>query len=134
MMRYKVHFLPRRNFVAKQTSIQEMKMQDLKDLQRKVNAEVEKREAEARTEKLAQLRVLADELDVAIVEKAGVGDTGLRRRRVGKQGKDRKARASGDIVYRDPNGNQWTGRGRRPKWIVEAQERGEDIEQFRIAS
>src|SRR3712207_4670032 len=114
--------------MAKQASIQEMKIQDLKDLQTKVNAEVERREAEARAEKLAQLRVLADELDVAIVEKDGVGGMGLRRRKVGKQGKDRKTRASGDIVYRDASGNQWSGRGRRPKWVAEAQDRGEDIE------
>jgi len=92
---------------------------------------------------LKELRVLRDQVDDAIVareqqdradvkakladmaEKAGfdVGELfGTRRR--GKRG-------SGVVMYRnakDPS-QTWSGRGRRPNWLIEA---GGNIERFRV--
>ncbi|MCK8786762.1 H-NS histone family protein [Roseomonas sp. NAR14] len=36
--------------------------------------------------------------------------------------------------YRGPNGEEWTGRGRKPKWLMAAEADGKDPEQFRIAA
>lgn len=35
-------------------------------------------------------------------------------------------------TYRDAVGNVWTGRGRRPKWLVEALERGASVDDFKV--
>lgn len=36
------------------------------------------------------------------------------------------------VKYDDGNGNRWTGRGRRPRWLVAAIEAGASIEDFRV--
>ena len=36
------------------------------------------------------------------------------------------------IKYRDENGNTWTSRGSRPKWLVAALESGRKIEDFLV--
>jgi DNA-binding protein H-NS len=37
------------------------------------------------------------------------------------------------VKYRDDNGNAWTGRGKTPRWIIEAEKAGRFREQFRVA-
>lgn len=34
--------------------------------------------------------------------------------------------------YRDEFGNTWTGRGRKPKWLLQAIERGANIDDFLV--
>ena len=34
--------------------------------------------------------------------------------------------------YRGPNGEEWSGRGRLPRWLVKAMEAGADRDSFRI--
>jgi DNA-binding protein H-NS len=36
------------------------------------------------------------------------------------------------VKYRDNNGNAWTGRGKTPKWIIEAEKAGENREELRV--
>jgi DNA-binding protein H-NS len=36
------------------------------------------------------------------------------------------------IKYRDENGNTWTSRGSRPKWLVAALDSGRKIEEFLV--
>lgn len=36
------------------------------------------------------------------------------------------------IRYRDDNGNTWTGRGSKPRWLAEALETGAALEQFAV--
>jgi len=42
--------------------------------------------------------------------------------------------APADVEYRDPDNPSltWTGKGRKPKWLKEREEAGEDIEDFRV--
>ena len=37
------------------------------------------------------------------------------------------------IKFRDPNGNEWTGRGKKPQWVEDLVANGGDLEQYRIA-
>ncbi len=37
------------------------------------------------------------------------------------------------VKYRDKHANTWTGRGKTPKWIVEAEKDGKSREEFRVA-
>lgn len=36
------------------------------------------------------------------------------------------------VKYRDSNGNKWSGRGRLPKWLVEAEKTGKKRDQFLV--
>jgi DNA-binding protein H-NS len=36
------------------------------------------------------------------------------------------------IKYRDEAGNTWTGRGKTPRWLVEAEKAGKPRESFKI--
>jgi len=45
-----------------------------------------------------------------------------------------KAAAKPEALYRDANGNEWSGgRGRRPQWVMALLEKGEDLESYRIS-
>ena len=44
----------------------------------------------------------------------------------------RKAGAKIPVKYRDENGNTWTGRGKTPIWILEAEKAGKSREIFRV--
>ena len=42
-------------------------------------------------------------------------------------------RAASPAKYRGPNGETWSGgRGRKPQWVVDALQKGKDLEDFRI--
>ena len=46
--------------------------------------------------------------------------------------KPRQARGKVAIKYRDDKGNAWTGRGKTPRWMVEAEKSGKTRESFKI--
>jgi DNA-binding protein H-NS len=47
----------------------------------------------------------------------------------------RKASAPGDAKYRNPKdaSQTWTGRGRKPNWLVDAVSKGQKLESFLVA-
>jgi len=49
------------------------------------------------------------------------------------RGRGRKKAASGVAKYRNPaTGEQWTGKGRKPGWLVQALEQGRSMDEFKI--
>jgi DNA-binding protein H-NS len=46
--------------------------------------------------------------------------------------KTKKTRGTVAIKYRDDKGNTWTGRGKTPRWLVEAEKSGKSRETFKI--
>jgi DNA-binding protein H-NS len=49
------------------------------------------------------------------------------------RGKGRRKASSGVAKYRNPvTGEQWTGKGRKPGWMVQALEQGKSMDDFRI--
>ena len=44
-----------------------------------------------------------------------------------------KTRVKVAAKYRDDKGNSWTGRGKTPRWLVEAEKSGKSREAFRIS-
>lgn len=50
-------------------------------------------------------------------------------------GTDKKTKTSktvGEVAYRHTSGATWTGRGRRPQWIIDAAATPAGIEQFKV--
>jgi DNA-binding protein H-NS len=45
----------------------------------------------------------------------------------------KKAKSVVPAKYRDSSGNTWSGRGKRPRWLVDALEHGHTLEAFRVS-
>ena len=41
--------------------------------------------------------------------------------------------SSAPVKYRSPDGETWSGRGRKPRWLVEAVKKGYDLESLRVS-
>jgi DNA-binding protein H-NS len=50
----------------------------------------------------------------------------------GTTAKARKVRGKVAIKYRDDKGNTWTGRGKTPRWLAEAEKAGKQRDTFKI--
>lgn len=103
------------------TNIENMNSKELADLIEAASGKLaQQKEAEKAAVK-AELEALAQERGFTIAELFG-------------SEKVKAPRAKVAPVYRDPENpqNTWTGRGRKPKWLVGALNGGCDIESFRI--
>lgn len=99
----------------KRSQLERMKVEDLRVLREQVDEAIAVRERQERED---LKKKLAD-----IVFKSGFSMTDL-------VGRERRRRSA--IKYRNPRDptQTWTGRGRRPTWLVKA---GGDIEKYRVA-
>jgi len=70
-------------------------------------------------------------LGVTVVDLKG-GDVPVARK--SGEAKVAKPRKTGTVAvkYKDEAGNTWTGRGKSPRWLVEAEKTGKTREQFLI--
>ena len=105
--------------MAKINGIEKLSYVELINLQKRVEEAIaEKRAADAQTTK-EQLRAMA--------EKAGFDIKEL----FGKRG---SPKGTGVAKYRNPKDSSqtWTGRGRKPNWLVDAVKKGAKLESFAI--
>jgi DNA-binding protein H-NS len=75
------------------------------------------------------------ELAGAITEiKRLMGEFGITLEDLGGKAGKSKVRASVAAKYRDPaSGKTWSGRGRRPGWVVELENQGKSLDDCKIA-
>ena len=89
-------------------------------------AELDKRIAEAkntgRAKAIAEIRELMERYSLSPTDLTGVAKRSL------KAGSGRSVAAK----YKDSNGNSWSGRGLKPKWLTTALAEGKKIEDFAI--
>ncbi len=99
------------------SQLEKMSLKDLNVLHEKIQAAIEEKRVSERQEVRAKMEELARESGFSVFELFG-----------GRGGKRGKVAPK----YRNPKdpSQTWTGRGRRPKWIVEA---GGDLKRFLIA-
>jgi len=89
---------------------------------------------------IKKVRALMKKLGVSLSDLAAGTAESARRGRPSKTAaarsangaKPRKARGKVAIKYRDDKGNTWTGRGKTPRWLVEAEKSGKTRESFKI--
>lgn len=91
---------------------------------------IEKRDSKIAGEKtalIAEFRQRAAELGIAVEDIYPRGAESL-----GGRGRKQRKDAGNPVAakYRGPNGEEWSGRGRRPAWLVEAIAGGQDISTF----
>ena len=101
----------------KKGELERMSLKELRDLQVRVASAIATREQEEKIELKNKLAEMAGKAGFSVAELFGHG---------------RKTRGPASIKFRHPQDASltWTGRGRRPRWLVKA---GGDIERFRVA-
>lgn len=95
---------------------------DLRNLQEQIKGELKKRE----TQEVAKAR----EQILAIAQSVGMPLKDL----IGNGAKAAKQPGSVAVRYRHPDNSsqQWTGRGRQPKWVKEWVDGGKSIDKLRV--
>jgi len=105
--------------MAKINGLEDMSYAQLLQLQERVEAAIAERKSEhARTTK-DQLRAMAEKAGFKLEELFG-----------GKRG----GKGAGVAKYRNPKdpSQTWTGRGRKPNWLVDAVKKGAKLDSFSI--
>jgi DNA-binding protein H-NS len=101
-------------------NIEKMSLKDLLDLE----AKVQKAIANARERERSEIKQKVE----ALVQTAGFSVSELFGGRGGPRGKAVAAK----FVNPDDRSQTWTGRGRKPKWLVAKLEKGAKMEDFAI--
>jgi DNA-binding protein H-NS len=106
--------------MAKITGIEKASYRELVEARDAIDAALAKRKDEERSEVKRKIAALAGESGFEITELFGG-------RRGGK-------RAASGVKYRNPKDTSqtWTGRGRKPNWLVEALGQGARLESFEV--
>ena len=96
-----------------------MSVGDLRNLQEQIKVEMKKREQQEVAKAREQILAIAQSVGVPLKDLIGNG-----------------ARRTGSVAvrYRHPNNSaqQWTGRGRQPKWVKEWVDGGKTMDALRV--
>jgi len=106
--------------MAKINGLDKFSYAELLDLQKKVAAALSERKAADARDVKQKLQALAEESGFSVAELFGGG-------RGGKRGPVA-------VKYRNPKDptQTWTGRGRKPNWLVDAVKKGAKIDSFSV--
>jgi DNA-binding protein H-NS len=98
-----------------------MSVGDLRNLQEQIKQEMKKREQQEVQKAREQILAIAQSVGVPLKDLIAAGNRG------GKGG-------SVAVRYRNPDdaSQQWTGRGRQPKWVKEWVEGGKSLDKLRV--
>ena len=111
-----------------------MSNRSLKEIQDEIAAlEKELKSAKKKSPAIAKIRKLMKDNGVTIDDlRAEPVEPAKRGRKKGAA----KAAAKGKVEakYRDATGNTWTGRGKTPRWLVDAEASGHNRSEFLIAA
>ena len=109
--------------------ISKLSVVKLKQLQNRIPKELKKRQSQEKQKLRKQLAALAAARGFALEDFAGRDSSGSLKAE--KKAKKRKPVA---IKYRHPNNSKltWTGRGRKPLWVVEWLGQGKKIEALAV--
>jgi len=104
-----------------------MSAAQLRNLQEQVKKELAQRETQERTRAIEQIQAIAKSVGASVEELVAGAKAGAKPKAPGAEVAPR---------YRNPAdaAQQWTGRGRQPKWVKDWLEAGNDIEGLRIAA
>lgn len=102
------------------TDLNSLSLDELKKLQKEVTKAIESYEDRARKAAMAQMDAIAREHGFTMEQLIGKPVAGLRKTVAPK--------------YANPadSSQTWTGRGRKPKWVVEALASGKSMEDLKI--
>jgi len=101
------------------SQLQKMSLKQLLDLQKRIGEVIATRRIDERTALKKKIEVMAEQAGFQVKDLFG-------------SGRERPTPGGQTIKYRHPKNRAliWTGRGRRPNWLVQE---GGDIERFRVS-
>jgi DNA-binding protein H-NS len=106
------------------TDLSKYNLGELKRLQQDIEQEIKRRQQQEVKKAREQIRSIAQSLGVSVEQL------------IADAGKNPKGDKVGTVraQYRNPADSEqtWTGRGRQPKWVVEALANGKKLDEFRI--
>ena len=105
----------------------QLSVAELRELQATIPAEIRKREAQEKKSVLNEVRELAKSRGYALEDLVGANAAG---------GENTVSKRTVAPKYRHPQDPAltWTGRGRKPVWLVQLLEAGSTLDQVAIAS
>lgn len=109
-------------------------MTKLKQLQAQIERlrkEAEALKAQEVRDVIARIKQAIEEYDLTVTDLFGPGALRGRRRSTGAKG-TRRAKGVVPIKYRDSEGNTWTGRGLKPRWLTAALAQGKSLDDFAV--
>ncbi|MCG2583474.1 H-NS family nucleoid-associated regulatory protein [Massilia sp. TS11] len=100
-------------------NLQQLSLNELRAMQEAVGAEMQRRERQEKEKAREQILAIANSVGLPLKELI-------------EQGK--KLKAGGPIRYRHPENaeQQWTGRGRQPRWVKDWIAHGRPMEALRV--
>lgn len=110
-----------------------MSIGDLRNLQEQIKQEMKTREAQEVQKAREQILAIAQSVGVPLKDLLATGGRGA----AAKANSTKANSTKGNTVavrYRHPDNasQQWTGRGRQPKWVKEWVEGGKSLEKLRV--
>lgn len=104
-----------------------MSVGDLRNLQEQIKQEMKTREAQEVQKAREQILAIAQSVGVPIKDLLATGGRGAAKGNAGKG-------STVAVRYRHPDNasQQWTGRGRQPKWVKEWVEGGKSLDKLRV--
>jgi DNA-binding protein H-NS len=101
-----------------------LSLADLRNLQDQIKQEMKKREQQEVQKAREQILAIAQSVGLPLKDLINANG----------RGKSAQAGSSVAVRYRNPNNasQQWTGRGRQPKWVKEWVEGGKSLDQLRV--
>ena len=101
--------------------LEKLSLKELRDLQAKVSKAIFYFEKKRKAEALSELKALARSKGFSLEE-------------ILEEINSKKAKVPSAAKYVDPSDpdHSWSGRGRRPKWIVDALQNGASLEYFAL--
>lgn len=105
----------------------EMTLPQLYQLQKDLDAEINRRKVEDRQKTLSDLQKLAEERGFNLSELLQGGDKEKGKRAGGKRGPVA-------AQFKNPANEEqtWTGRGRKPQWVAEHLDKGGSLDDLRV--
>ncbi len=109
-------------------------LKSLEELDAATLGEVITRATELRDEKLAEAKAALKAETEAKAKALGLAVEDLFEGGRGRRGRkaNGRAKSASDVVYRSPQGETWSGRGRPPRWIVALEAKGHKREKYRV--
>lgn len=102
-------------------NVEQFSSQELRELQSKIEQQLKVRQRMEREEAIEQIYNIAHGLGMTLGDLIGKGGI-------------KPAKAKVAVQYRNPNDalQEWTGRGRQPKWVKEALDAGITLGALRV--
>ena len=104
-----------------------MSLGDLRNLQEQIKQEMKQREQQDMQKAREQIMAIAQSVGLPLKDLMAAGGRGAKS--IGKSGAGAVA-----VRFRNPDNEsqQWTGRGRQPKWVKEWVEGGKSMDKLRV--